>query len=192
LRGWLGAVAAVVCGAPCLASGPLAPLLACRDLTDASARLACFDRESAALAAVPAAAAVPPKAAPPAAAPPAAAAAASLATAPAAAHPAGAAPPADAKEDFGLPEPVVAAKEVAAGTRAPEVSNIDAHLAAVSTGPNGRATFTLDNGQVWRQLLSEGDLLAKPGDPVAISRGMLRSYWLRLKSGRGCKVTRVL
>jgi hypothetical protein len=51
--------------------------------------------------------------------------------------------------------------------------------------------FTLDNDQVWRQLAAEGDLLAKEGDAVTVSRGLLGSYWLQLKSGRGCKVTRL-
>jgi hypothetical protein len=100
-------------------------------------------------------------------------------------------PPADAKENFGLPEGAIAAQEVAAGTRAPELKQVSAHLSGLSVSTSGRATFTLDNGQIWRQLESEGDLLAKPGDPVTISRGLLRSYWLQLRSGRGCKVTRI-
>lgn len=196
MKSWPAAVVAVLCATPCLASGPLGPLLVCRDLTDATARLACFDRESAALAAAAAATAAPLAAAPPVTPPatpvaPARALAAALPATRATPSPA-AAPAADPKEDFGLPEHVVAAKEVAAGTRPPEVANIDAHIAGLSLGPSGRATFTLDNGQIWRQLVSEGDLLAKPGDVVTISRGMLRSYWLQLKSGRGCKVTRVL
>jgi hypothetical protein len=97
-----------------------------------------------------------------------------------------------AKENFGLPEGAIAAREVAAGTRTPELREISAHITAVSVSASGRTTFTLDNGQVWRQLLSEGDLLARPGDGVTVSRGALRSYWLKLESGRGCKVTRVL
>ncbi len=52
--------------------------------------------------------------------------------------------------------------------------------------------MTLDNDQVWRQLVVEGDLLMKPGDAVTISRGVLGSYWLQTASKRGCKVTRVL
>lgn len=51
----LAALLFVLCAAPIAATpGPQAALLACRDLKDAVARLACFDRESAAL--VPAAA----------------------------------------------------------------------------------------------------------------------------------------
>jgi len=91
-----------------------------------------------------------------------------------------------------LPDSAVAAKEVAAGTRAAALPSIDAHIARLSVTQSGQATFTLDNGQVWRQLASEGDMLAKPGDLVTISRGAFRSYWLELKSKRGCKVTRIL
>jgi hypothetical protein len=98
----------------------------------------------------------------------------------------------DAKENFGLPYVAVAKKEVAAGIRPADVTKIDAHITGVSLAGVGKATFTLDNGQVWRQLQSEGDLLAKPGDLVTVSRGVFNSYWLQLKSGRGCKVTRIL
>ena len=51
--------------------------------------------------------------------------------------------------------------------------------------------FTLENSQMWRQLESDGDMLAKLGDVATISRGLLGSYWLQLKNGRGCKVTRM-
>jgi hypothetical protein len=80
---------------------------------------------------------------------------------------------------------------VAAGTRAADASKIEAHLAQVAPAADGRVVFTLDNEQVWRQLVAEGELLAKQGDAVTISRGWLGSYWLQLKSGRGCKVTRL-
>jgi hypothetical protein len=188
---------------------PLSPLLACRNVSDPTARLACFDRESAALAPLPAAAQGTPAAAPAPAAVPAPAPQVAQAPAPAAAGtPAPAAPvsaapapaavpprvasAANAPENFGLAPGVVTAKEVAAGSRPPDLDKINAHITALALSNSGRATFTLDNGQVWRQLSSEGDLLAKPGDEVTISKGLLRSYWLQASSGRGCKVTRVL
>jgi hypothetical protein len=145
----------------CQSADALGPLLACRAIAEEPARLACFDRESAALTAAPAA---PVKSAP---------------------------SPAEAKQNFGLPDTVVAKKEVAAGTRAADASNIDAHIAALSVAGNGRSVFTLDNGQIWLQLLTEGDLLLKPGDVVKISRAAFNSYWLQTQSGRGCKVTRI-
>jgi hypothetical protein len=101
-------------------------------------------------------------------------------------------PASNSKENFGLSEGAVAKKEVAAGARPKELSSIDAHIVAVSVAGAGLTTFTLDNGQVWRQLSAEGDLLAKPGDPVTVSLGLFHSYWLQTKSGRGCKVTRIV
>jgi hypothetical protein len=196
--------------APCRAADPLAGLLACRTISDAAARLVCFDRETAALDAknaVPAAgapaAAAPVAAAPTAAAPTAAApvAAAPTAAAPTAAVPTAAAPVAtapgrpapalDPKQQFGLPEHAVAEKEIAEGVRAADVSKIEAHILQLSQTANGRAVFTLDNKQVWRQLIADVTIFATPGDTVTISRGVLGSYWLQTKQGRGCKVTRV-
>ena len=176
----------LACAGPCEAADSSAKLLACRGIDDAAARLACFDREAAALAPGPVAHA-PPTAAPSpsVASPPAAAARAPAAPAVAVA------PAPDATQQFGLPERAVAAQEVAAGTRPAEVKKIEAHVTKFAPGPDGRLVFTLDNDQVWRQLLSEGDLLMNPGDAVAISRGFLGSYWLQTTSGRGCKVTRV-
>jgi hypothetical protein len=204
-------LAGLLCTAACPASEPLAPILACRTLADPPARLACFDRESAKLVPASAAAATPPASArpAPAPAPPAAAAPASTpapaaavsaasaaavpAAAPTSAAPVPAAIPAsNAKENFGFSDAVVTKKEVDAGSRPKELSSIDAHIVSVSVAGTGLATFTLDNGQVWRQLSAEGDLLAKPGEPVTVSRGVFRSYWLQTKSGRGCKVTRIV
>ncbi len=90
-------------------------LLACRSLTDATERLACFDREVAA----------PSNKAPAAAA--AVASAPALTPAPAAVTP----PPIDPKKQFGLPEVTVAKQEVAAGTRAADATKIEAHISQV-------------------------------------------------------------
>lgn len=191
---WPAALTGLLCTAAYPASEPLTPILACRTVADPAARLACFDRESARLLPAPAAtmttttpapvSAPAPVSTPPPAPAPAPAAAVSAAPA--------AIPASNAKENFGLSEGVVAKKEVDSGARPKELSSIDAHIVAVSVAGAGLTTFTLDNGQVWRQLSAEGDLLAKPGDPVTVSRGVFRSYWLQTKSGRGCKVTRIV
>ena len=198
---WL---AAFLWNAPCPAAEPLAPLLACRALADSAERLACFDRETAHLAgAAPAVAAAAGVAAPPPGPsaprmPPTSptGAAPAPASVPAAASGASqaavAATPASSKENFGLSATAVSQKEVAAGTRPAELKSIDAHVVAVSSTGTGLATFTLDNGQVWRQLTAEGDLLSRPGDRVTVSLGLFHSYWLQNKNGRGCKVTRIL
>jgi hypothetical protein len=207
-RPWPVLLAAFLWSVPCLAAEPLAPLLACRALADSAARLACFDRESATLAGAPtaatatagvAAAAAPSGAGPSAPKTPAASPEASApapTSAPAAASGGGQAAvasiAASSKENFGLSAAAVSQKEVAVGTRPAELSSIDAHIVAVAATGTGFATFTLDNGQVWREIAPEGDLLSKPGDGVTVSRGMFHSYWLQNKNGRGCKVTRIL
>jgi len=186
----------LACSLTCLAAEPLQGLLACRALTDSAARLACFDRETAALATappLPTAAASPAVAASPAAAatPAAVTPQTGSATANAPAAPARAAPVLDAQQSFGLSGSAIAAHEEAAGARPQKLAKLEARVVALALAGNGRTLFTLDNTQVWQQIESDGDMLAKLGDSATISRGLLGSYWLQLKNGRGCKVTRV-
>jgi hypothetical protein len=140
--------------------------VACRSIAEPNDRLACFDRETAALSAGTEAAAKAPGA------------------------PASAAPALTAQQRFGLSEGAIEAKQ-AASARPLKDAKLEAHVVGLSLAGDGRTIFTLDNSQVWRQLESAGDMLAKLGDAVTISRGLLGSYWLQLKSGRGCKVTRL-
>jgi hypothetical protein len=150
----------LVCAPPCMAAEPLEGVLACRAITDSAARLACFDRETAALAGAPASSAI-------------------------------AAPVPGAQQSFGVRGSAIAATEEATGGRPAELAKLESHIVALALTGNGRTLFTLDNTQVWKQLESDGDVLARLGDSATISRGALGSYWLQLKSGRGCKVTRV-
>jgi hypothetical protein len=182
----LCAVCSALCSLPCWAADPLAGLLACRELPDAATRLACFDRESAALA--PAARAAAPLTTPSANnATPATPNAPAATPSPAAPT----APPLTPEQKFGLSSSAIEAKE-AAGTQAPKETKLQARITALALTGDGRALFTLDNSQVWRQLEADGtDVMARLGDSVTISRGLLGSFWLKLKSGRGCKVTRL-
>jgi hypothetical protein len=125
-------------------------LLGCRDIQDGTARLACFDRESACLvtAVNPA-----PRSAPP--------------------------------GPFGSPAAPTPRTE-----ETQQVATLHALLQSVAVRADGRSVFTLDNGQVWRTLEPGSDLLGRAGEAVELSRNRLGSYWLRLASGRGCKVTR--
>jgi hypothetical protein len=159
-------------------------VLACRSIADDTARLACFDRESARLAASPASAAsTKSSAAPQTGSPPA------TVGAPAPAAPA--APSLDPQQTFGLSTAQISDREVAAGARPREAASVTAHITRFASGANGRYIFTLDNQQVWQELLAAGDLDSKPGDTVVISRAVLGSYWMKAQSGRGCKVTRL-
>jgi hypothetical protein len=172
---WLAA-SVLVCGPAAWASQSLAPLLACRGIADPAARLACFDRETATLAAHEATAGIP-------AEPPVTRSA--VPSEPAAGS------TAEATQNFGLAPGAIAAKEVARGKRPADLSRIQAHVAGLSRAGDGRFVFTLDNGQIWLQVLDEGDLLLRPGNAVTISHGLLHSFILHAPSGRGCKVTRI-
>jgi hypothetical protein len=154
---WL--IFCLVSALACWAAEPLGTLLACRALTDSAARLACFDRETAALASAPAAG--------------------------------NAALGSDAQQSFGWNGSAVAAHQEAAGARPQKLAKIEGRVVALALTGEGRTLFTLSNAQVWRQLESDGDILANLGDSATISSGLLGSYWLQLKNGRGCKVTRV-
>jgi len=165
-----------LCALPCVAAEPLAGLLACRSISDSAARLTCFDRETAALASAP---------------PAALAAAPNVPAAAAAAAPAPAAPVLDAQQSFGLSGSAIAEKEEAKGARPAKLAKLESRVVGLSLTGNGRTVFTLENSQMWRQLESDGDMLAKLGDVATVSRGLLGSYWLQLKNGRGCKVTRI-
>ncbi len=97
----------------------------------------------------------------------------------------------DAHQTFGLNDSTIAAHEEAAGARPQKIAKIEAHIVGLALTGEGRTLFTLDDAQVWRQIDSDADPLARLGDSVTISRGLLGSYWLQLKSRRGCKVARV-
>ena len=159
---WLpfGIAAIVAATSPCVASGPLAALLACRSIEASAARLACFDRESGALAAQK--------------------------------TPAGSHAELNPRETFGLAPLQVAARAEAAAHAPKELDSLTARISSVAKAADGREIFTLNNHQVWVQLLADGDWLdASGGEQVQISRGWLSSYWLSLPSRRGFKVTRV-
>ena len=155
-----GIAAIVAPTAPSLASGSLAALLACRSIEASAARLACFDRESGALAAQR--------------------------------SPAGSHAELNPRETFGLAPLQVAARAEAAAHAPKQLGSLTARISNVARAADGREIFTLDNHQVWVQLLADGDWLdAGTGEQVKIARGWLDSYWLRLPSHRGFKVTRV-
>jgi pyruvate/2-oxoglutarate dehydrogenase complex dihydrolipoamide acyltransferase (E2) component len=185
-----------------------AALQACVRITQDSERLACFDREIAALAAgsrpavsagagaaaaTAAAAAPSAKAAAPAAgaAPPAASAAAPTAGA---AAPTAGAHPLTAEEEMGLSAAGIrkleAEKGISPAAKPPK--ELTAHLASVSRNSAGRAVFTLDNGQVWRQSETRQRFEARAGEAVKITPGGLGSFWLSTDAHNQTRVVRVV
>jgi hypothetical protein len=164
-------------------------LRACMKESDATRRLACFDRESAVLAGESAPVAHQVEQAPPrpAATAPAAPAASAAATAGAAA-----ATTQTATDKFGYRGNIARAdldkkKEWEQGSE-----ELKAKVAEVSTLPNGGLVLTLDNGQVWQQKTADRGMRIKVGDPVTIKRAVLNSFLLTSDNNKGSmRVARV-
>ncbi len=151
-RGAIGLAAVLLLSAAPLAqaqTGPVAGLLACQKLAEATARLACYDREVAQLAATPT------PATPSAMAP--AAAAAALPTTPRA-----------AEERFGLP--------AKAGNAEP--TSIVSALPEGFSGWRAGERIRLANGQVWR-IADDSSAFVSPKSPrVVVRQGALGAFYL--------------
>ncbi len=113
---------------------------------------------------------------------------ASLAVAPVAASPAPAMPP---EKAFGLPPLAVAEAQASRIEQPASLESLTGRVVGLSLGENGRVVVTLDNGQVWRQLMAGEDLNLKLGDTVRLTRGIVGSYFMKVPSGRTCKVNRL-
>ncbi|MCQ3829629.1 hypothetical protein HXX02_09220 [Microbulbifer elongatus] len=72
---------------------------------------------------------------------------------------------------------------------APE--SISATITSAAEGAHGKFTFTLDNGQVWRQT-SSGRAIWREGEQVTLERGALGSFFMRKATGgRSLRVKRI-
>jgi hypothetical protein len=83
-------------------------------------------------------------------------------------------------EDFGKPPP-----ESLPG----EINEVTANVLEFAKNPRGKSVFILENGQVWRQLDSDGTLVIDPPQgttmKVTIERGALGSYNLTIAGRNG-------
>lgn len=172
----VGIAVAVVAASPCLASGSLGALLACRRIEASAARLACFDRESGALATQQSGALAMQRSG----------------ALPAPPTPAASQAELNPRETFGLAPQQIAERAEAAAHAPRPIDSLTGHVTGITKAADGREIFTLDNHQVWVQLVADGDWLdAGKGQQVTISRGLFGSYRLTLSSHRGFKVTRL-
>lgn len=145
-------------------------VLKCLGIVDNGARLACYDRTVPALRHTP-----QPPAAPSAPVAPAAPAVAA---------------PVNKEQAFGAER--IDRKDAPAGTVAQEAESITAKLTSVSQQTVDRYTFTLDNGQVWSQVVARSVANAKPGKEVKIEKGMFGSFTMTIDGVTGIiKVRRV-
>jgi hypothetical protein len=165
---------------PAVAADDMANAIkACREESDAALRLACYDR--AAGRAQPSAKAAPA----PAAKPPAAPAAAAVAV------PAAAAAAPTAADNFGREHQIAAEQQERKQQEARELGELEATVSRIETRMDGLMTFTLDNGQVWRQNTLDSKFKLKEGDPVKIQPGSMKSFILSGPTKKSTRVTRV-
>lgn len=142
-------------------------VLKCLGIVDNGARLACYDRTVPALRHTPQ--------------PPAAPSAPVAPVAPA---------PVNKEQAFGAER--IDRKDAPPGTVAQEAESITAKLTSVSQQTVDRYTFTLDNGQVWSQVVARSIANAKPGKLVKIEKGMFGSFTMTIDGVTGIiKVRRV-
>lgn len=163
------ASAVLTAGSVVAAATPAANLaqrvLTCRGVSPDARRLQCFDRLAAALAA-------------------------STSDAAQSREPTVTLP--DPRQTFGLSSATILAREFKRHPTQRSVSSIAVRLVGLQRAADGRMVYQLSNGQVWEELLDDGN--APPvnvGDTVAISRGWLDSFWMQTPSRRGCKVQRL-
>jgi hypothetical protein len=149
----------------------------CTKLSDAKERLACFDKEVAAQiareshGAADVASVTPTKSAP---------------TASGAAKP----PKLTEEQKMGFDAGKVQKLEAPADAPAP-LKTLTTKIQGVATNANGREIFTLENGQVWRQVELDPKFNVHPGDTVQIERGAFGSFWLSANVHSHTHVTRV-
>lgn len=170
-------VLAAVAAVPALAAEDLADAIrACRSEADDARRLACYDRAAGAGGAALEAPAAATAAAP-------AAAAAPVAPAPAAAAP--------SEDDFGRERQMEYEEEQKRSEASRAVGELESSITAIEKRIDGLMTFTLDNGQVWRQVRPDSRFSIKEGDAIRIQPGSLGSYILSGPTKKSTRVTRV-
>ncbi|WP_299592130.1 hypothetical protein [uncultured Microbulbifer sp.] len=70
--------------------------------------------------------------------------------------------------------------------------SITATVTSATKGAFGKYTFTLDNGQVWRQVESSSRNIWRGGEQITVERGALGSFIMRKATGgRSLRVKRV-
>jgi hypothetical protein len=141
---------------------------ACRAEADDARRLACYDR------AVGRGNGNAPAAAP--------AAAATAAPTPA---------PAQTEDSFGRERQLAHEEDQKRAEATRAVGELLATIVGLEKRMDGLMTFTLDNGQVWRQVRPDSLFSVKQGDAIRIQPGSLGSFILSGPTKKSTRVTRV-
>jgi hypothetical protein len=182
-----------------LAGGPVSveALVACMNINDDTARLACYDAQlgrqpaSTAPASPPSVATNAAAAAPVASAPSAPVGQAPPVQAAAAPAPVPVAPAGNPQDAFGLTAEQREAR-AAKSNEVPKVDRITATVVAAKMTASGRLLLTLDNGQQWAQVEPSRQQYFYEGDPITIRKASLGSYLASgPKSGTGIRIKRI-
>jgi hypothetical protein len=72
-----------------------------------------------------------------------------------------------------------------------EISEIDGTIKSAGRNPDGGWLITLNDGSVWTQTDDWPGLDARPGKKVIVKRGTLGSFWLSIPGQNGIKVKRI-
>jgi hypothetical protein len=161
-----------------LAQAPPDPMEACAQVSDATARLTCFDREIQRRHATATGTGSPAIAAPAPATP------ASNAPAPVASGKA-------AADTVGLDGKQLSLRRKEEGIAPAAPTLIVAGLRQLQPRPGHQYYFELDNGQVWESVDNQGQLLLGPHETVAIRSGVLGAFLLKTQEGTSIRVHRL-
>lgn len=143
---------------------------ACRAEADDARRLACYDRAAGrATSAAPST----PSATP---------AAAAAAAAPAAVK---------SEDDFGRERQLAYEEDQKRAEATRAVGELQSSITGIESRMDGLMTFTLENGQVWRQSRPDSKFSVKQGDAIRIQPGSLGSFILSGPTKKSTRVTRV-
>jgi hypothetical protein len=104
---------------------------------------------------------------------------------------AGAAPATSAEDNFGREREMAYEEDRRRDEETHALGELRATITDIETRIDGLMTFTLDNGQVWRQSRPDSRFSVSSGDEVLIQPASLGSFLLSGPSKKSTRVTRV-
>lgn len=97
---------------------------------------------------------------------------------------------AKAQGDFGLDRPRESLRNPGQSVEEADPERIESRVVKVDYAHNGQRSFSLENGQVWRQSESRSIGHVRAGDVVQVRKALMGSYMLLTPDGVGLRVSR--
>lgn len=97
---------------------------------------------------------------------------------------------AKAQGEFGLDKPRESLRNPGQTVEQADPDRIESRVVKVDYAHNGQRSFSLENGQVWRQTESRSTGHVRAGDTVQVRKALLGSYMLMTPDGVGLRVSR--